>query len=102
MHTFEPGALDATIHGPVRLGVMSALVVEGKLTFTELKKRLRATDGALGAHLQKLVDSGYIEADEGFIGQRPQTHFRPTPVGRRALERYVRTMRDLLDSLQRP
>lgn len=101
MNAFEPGAVDATIHGPVRLGVMSAIVVEGKLTFTELKKRLHTTDGALGAHLQKLVDSGYVEADEGFVGHRPQTHFRATPAGRRALERYVRTMRDLLDSLEK-
>ena len=33
--------LDTAVHGPVRLGVLTALQVEGTVSFTNLKKRLR-------------------------------------------------------------
>ena len=32
--------LDSTVHGPVRLGVLTSLQIDGALDFTTLKKRL--------------------------------------------------------------
>ena len=32
--------LDTTVHGPVRLGVLTALSLDGPLDFTTIKKRL--------------------------------------------------------------
>jgi predicted ArsR family transcriptional regulator len=93
---FDPRALDTVIHGPVRLGVMSALVVDKRLSFTELGKRLHVTDGSLGAHLNKLAEDGYIAVEEGNVGRRPQTHFRATAKGRRAFERYLGEMKRLI------
>ena len=52
--------LDTAVHGPIRLGAMTALQIDGKLDFTTLKKRLQVTDGSMGIHLQKLEEVGYI------------------------------------------
>src|SRR5262249_8152212 len=46
--------LDSTVHGPVRLGVLTALQIDGPLDFTTLKKHLQVADGTLGLHLEKL------------------------------------------------
>ena len=40
--------LDTAVHGPIRLGTMTALQIDGELDFTTIKKRLQVTDGSLG------------------------------------------------------
>jgi DNA-binding MarR family transcriptional regulator len=92
--------LDTAIHGPVRLGALTALRIDGPLDFTTLKKRLAVADGVLGMHLQKLEDVGYVGADKAFVGRRPKTTYRLTVAGRRALANYLETMRRLLDALE--
>ena len=87
-------------HGlAIRLGVMTALRVDGSLDFTTLKRRLDVADGALGLHLGKLEEIGYITATKGFIGRRPKTTYRLTTQGVKALDPYLRTMRQLLDEI---
>jgi len=91
--------LDSTVHGPLRLGVLTALQVEGRLDFSTLKKRLGVSDGLLGAHLRTLEDAGYIASRKRFLGRRPQTTYRLTPAGRAALAEYLRTMQKLIDAV---
>ncbi len=98
----EVGRLDTTVHGPVRLGILTALQVDGELDFTTLKKRLSVADGALGTHLGKLEAAGYITSRKVFIGKRPRTTYRLTRAGRRALVSYVAEMCRLLDSVEPP
>jgi DNA-binding PadR family transcriptional regulator len=92
--------LDTTVHGPVRLGVLTALQVEGALDFTTLKNRLTVADGVLGMHLQKLEEAGYVGASKAFLGRRPKSTYRLTTTGRSALRRYLETLRTLLDALE--
>jgi predicted ArsR family transcriptional regulator len=92
--------LDTTIHGPVRLGVLTALQVDGPLDFTTLKKRLTVTDGALGLHLQKLEEAGYVGCEKAFVGQRPKSTYRITTVGRKALSHYLDAMQSIIDSVR--
>jgi DNA-binding MarR family transcriptional regulator len=91
--------LDTTVHGPVRLGVLTALCMDGPLDFTTLKKRLGVTDGVLGMHLEKLESAGYIGATKALLGRRPRTTYRITRAGRRAFTAYLTEMRRLLDSV---
>lgn len=91
--------LDSTVHGPVRLGVLTALHMDGPLDFTTLKKRLRVTDGVLGMHLEKLETAGYIAASKALIGRRPKTTYKVSATGRRALADYLAAMRRLLDAI---
>jgi DNA-binding HxlR family transcriptional regulator len=92
--------LDTTVHGPVRLGVLTALQMDGPHNFTTLKKRLNVSDGALGMHLQTLENEGYIAARKAFVHRRPRTTYRLTPKGRIALVRYLDAMRRLLDAVE--
>ena len=91
--------IDTAVHGRVRLGVLTALQRDGALDFTSLKKRLVVADGALGAHLQKLEDIGYIECEKSFVGRRPKSTYRLTKKGRKALADYLDSMQRLIDSL---
>jgi DNA-binding HxlR family transcriptional regulator len=92
--------LDTIVHGPVRLGVLTALRMDGPLDFTTLKKRLEVADGTLGLHLQKLEEIGYVHARTALHGRRPRTTYRLSAAGRKALAAYLRSMRTLLDALE--
>jgi len=92
--------LDSAIHGPVRLGIMTSLQMDGSLDFTTLKKRLNVPDGSLNLHLKTLDESGYIWSRKAFVGLRPKTTYGLTPNGRKALARYVQSMRALIDVLE--
>jgi predicted ArsR family transcriptional regulator len=92
--------LDSTIHGPVRLGVLTALQVDSPLDFTTLKKHLQVADGTLGLHLEKLEASGYILASTVLHGRRPKTTYRLSAAGRKAFADYLASLRKLLDTVE--
>lgn len=91
-----PLALDRLIHERMRLGIVSALAVNERLTFNDLKALLRTTDGNLSVHARKLEDAGYVECVKSFEGRVPKTEYRITAAGRRALERYLDHMEALI------
>lgn len=88
--------LDRLIHERVRLGVLSALAANRSLTFSALKQLLRITDGNLSVHARKLEDAGYLVCEKSFVGRVPQTEYRLTDEGRRALTRYLDHMEALI------
>jgi DNA-binding PadR family transcriptional regulator len=45
-----------------------------------------------------LLEAGYVEEDKRFVGRRPQTRFRLTSAGRRALVRHVEALQALVDA----
>jgi DNA-binding HxlR family transcriptional regulator len=90
-----PG-LDRLIHERMRLGIVSALAVNDTLTFNDLKKLLKTTDGNLSVHARKLEEARYIACTKYFDGRLPKTEYRLTPEGRRALERYLDHMEALI------
>lgn len=92
-------SLDTAVHGPIRLGVMTALQIDGPLDFTTLKKRLNVADGALGLHLRKLEDTGYLTCQKAFIGRRPRSTYRITAAGRKALADYLNTLQQIIDAV---
>ncbi len=100
MADFDVNNINTTIHGPIRLGALSILQMDGPLDFTTIKKRLDVTDGSLGSHLRKLEDAGYIKAKKKFIGRRPNTSYRMTPKGRKAFKHYLDAMRSLLETME--
>lgn len=91
--------LDTAVHGPIRLGVLTALQIDGPLDFTTLKKRLSVADGALGLHLRKLEEVGYLDCRKAFVGRRPKSTYRITSAGRTALADYLRTMQQVIDAV---
>ena len=92
------GKFDRLVYERVRLGIMSALAVNPKMTFNELKGLLKASDGNLSAHARKLEDAGYIDCKKSFKGRFPMTEYKLTTTGRRALERYLDHMERLIQA----
>ena len=88
--------LDRLIHERMRLGIVSALAVNDHLSFNDLKKLLKTTDGNLSVHARKLEEAGYIACEKYFEGRLPKTDYRLTPPGRRALERYLDHMEAII------
>lgn len=91
---------DRLIHERIRLGIISALAANNSLTFGDLKKLLKTTDGNLSVHARKLEDAGYIGCTKSFEGRMPKTEFRLTVTGRRALERYLDHMEALIRAMR--
>ena len=91
---------DRLIHERVRLGIVSALAVNDTLTFNDLKRLLKTTDGNLSVHARKLEDAGYIACTKSFEGRLPKTEFRLAAAGRHALERYLDHMEALIRAMR--
>ncbi len=94
------GRLDRVIHDRVRLGILSALAVNPRLSFNELKDILETTDGNLSAHARKLEEAEYVACTKSFQGRVPRTEYRLTAEGRRALERYLSHMEALIRAVR--
>ncbi len=85
----EDARFDRLVYERVRLGIMSALAVNERLTFNALKALFDVSDGNLSAHARKLEEAGYIACAKSFEGRRPKSEYRLTAVGRKALHRYL-------------
>jgi DNA-binding PadR family transcriptional regulator len=94
-----PNELDPLIHERLRLGILSALVVQERLSFTELRDLLETTDGNLSVQARRLETAGYVVCDKKFEGRKPKSTYRISPAGRAALEYYLETLANLLPDL---
>jgi DNA-binding MarR family transcriptional regulator len=100
MEQAHPNGPDEVIHQSTRLKIMAALKAmpeDEPLEFTRLKALLQATDGNLGAHLTTLENAGYVSIAKDFVGKKPRTRVFMTRQGRRAFERHVEYLRNILD-----
>ncbi|MFI5279625.1 MAG: winged helix-turn-helix domain-containing protein [Gemmatimonadales bacterium] len=89
-------SLDRLIHERVRLGILSALAVNETLSFNDLKRLMKATDGNLSVHARRLEEAEYIQCTKSFEGRLPRTEYKLTAAGRKALERYLDHMESLI------
>jgi DNA-binding HxlR family transcriptional regulator len=86
--------LDRLIHERIRLGIVSALATNDSLSFNDLKRVLKTTDGNLSVHARKLEEAQYISCVKYFEGRVPRTEYRLTGSGRRALSEYLDQMEE--------
>jgi DNA-binding MarR family transcriptional regulator len=93
--------LDRIIHERLRLAIVSALAVNPKLSFTELKRLVDTSDGNLSVHARKLEEAGYITSEKGFEDRMPRTDYSLTRQGRAALENYLGHMEALIRATRR-
>jgi DNA-binding PadR family transcriptional regulator len=92
----SPNELDPLIHERLRLGILSALVVQESLSFTELRDLLQTTDGNLSVQARRLEMAGYVLCDKKFEGRKPRSTYRLSAAGRAALEEYLEKLSSLL------
>ena len=91
--------LNETIHQPVRLRIMAALVVlnpGSEVDFSYLRELLDVTDGNLGAHLRKLEEAGYIAVNKVFMERKPRTYVAATTEGRKVFQDHVSALEAIL------
>jgi DNA-binding MarR family transcriptional regulator len=96
----SPLELNRLIHERLRLGIISALAVNERLTFNHLKRLLQTTDGNLSVHARKLEDAEYISCEKSFEGRLPKTQYRLTAAGRRAFEKYLAHMEAIIKAVK--
>ena len=94
--TDAEGDLQKLLSDRVRLGILSSLSVSKRLSFKELKRLLDVSDGNLSTHARKLEDAGLLESHKSFNPRTPKTEYVITNAGRKALQRYLKHMEDLI------
>jgi DNA-binding MarR family transcriptional regulator len=100
-HGGEDAGFDRLIYERVRLGIMSALAMNEQLSFNELKSLFDVSDGNLSAHARKLEEAGYVVCTKSFEDRRPKSQYRITPVGKRALLRYLEHIEAVIKATRR-
>ncbi|MCB0735320.1 MAG: transcriptional regulator [Flavobacteriales bacterium] len=83
----------------VRLGIMSALMVNDWLDFNAMKSLLDVTDGNLSSHISALEKLKFIDVRKEFVGKRPKTSYRVTPLGKRSFSDHLNALEKLLNGL---
>ena len=94
--------LDRLIHERIRLGIVSALATNDSLSFNDLKRVLKTTDGNLSVHARKLEEADYISCVKFFEGRVPRTEYRLTAKGRTALSKYLDQMEEWIRLTREP
>jgi DNA-binding MarR family transcriptional regulator len=87
--------IDRLVHEPARLAVMALLYVVDSADFVFIMNQTGLSWGNLSAHLSKLEDAGYVEAEKTFKDKRPNTMLRLTSKGREAFRGYAGQMHQL-------
>jgi len=91
------GGLNKDFESRVRLGLMSVLMVNDWIDFTEMKNLLKVTDGNLASHSSALEKKEFIEIKKEFIAKKPKTSYRITIKGRKAFQQHL----DALEKMMR-
>ncbi len=88
--------LNKAFENRMRLGIMSALMVNDSLDFNALKELLNTTDGNLASHASALEKVEYIEVKKQFVGKKPNTTFSATKLGKKAFNMHLDALEKLL------
>ena len=84
----------------IRLGIMSALLVNEEVNFNVLKELIQVTDGNLASHLKTLEESGYIKVHKGFIGRKTNTTYAVTRPGEKAFKVHLDALEKMIRSIE--
>ena len=92
--------LNKVFDSRIRIGVMSALMVNESLSFNDLKAVMDVTDGNLATHLKTLEEAGYIRIQKGFIGRKTNTTYMLTKVGDKAFRAHLDALEQIIRNIQ--
>ncbi len=88
--------LNKAFDSRIRLGIMSILVVNDHVEFSSLKEMLDLTDGNLASHICSLEKLRYIVVTKKFIGKKPNTSYRITEEGKKAFNRHLDALEEII------
>lgn len=84
----------------VRIGIMSALMMNETLNFNELKSLLDVTDGNLASHLKALEEHQLISVQKGFIGRKTNTTYTITVSGAEAFKSHITALEKIFKKIE--
>ncbi|MBP6623548.1 MAG: transcriptional regulator [Chitinophagaceae bacterium] len=91
--------LNKAFDNRIRLGIMSALLMNEDVNFNFLKELLSITDGNLASHLKPLEELNYIQVKKGFIGRKTNTTYSVTPEGEKAFKEHIQGLELVIKQL---
>ncbi len=91
--------LNKVFDSRVRLGIMSAVMVNDEVNFNDLKELIQVTDGNLASHLKTLEENGYILVKKGFIGRKTNTTYAITKAGEKAFKAHIDALEKMIKGL---
>jgi len=91
--------LNKTFDSRVRLGIMSAMMVNAEINFNDLKELIQVTDGNLASHIKALEESGYIKVHKGFVGRKTNTTYSATRAGEKAFKSHLDALEQMIKSI---
>ena len=92
--------LNKLFESRIRLGVMSALLVNEEISFNDLKQMLEVTDGNLATHLVTLEENGFIKVHKGFIGRKTNTTYSITKSGEKAFNEHLAALEKMIRGIK--
>ena len=91
--------LNKVFDSRIRIGIMSALMVNEDINFNDLKALIDATDGNLATHLKTLEVHKYIKVEKGFIGRKTNTLYSITRAGEKAFRSHLDALEKIIKSV---
>ena len=91
--------LNKVFDSRIRIGIMSALMVNDALNFNDLKALIDATDGNLATHIRTLEDNKYVSVKKGFIGRKTNTTYSITKTGEKAFRAHLDALEEIIKNL---
>lgn len=88
--------LDKLLENRIRLGIMSALIVNKNIDFNSLKELLCVTDGNLASHLKALEGNELIRVKKQFIGRKPKTTYIVTKHGEEVFNKHLSALEEII------
>jgi DNA-binding MarR family transcriptional regulator len=90
--------LNKAFDSRVRLGIMSAVMVNAEVNFNQLKELIQVTDGNLASHIKALEEYNYIKVNKGFIGRKTNTTYAATKAGEKAFKAHLDALEQMIRS----
>jgi len=90
--------LQKVFESRIRLGIMSALMVNDTLDFNALKDLLELTDGNLASHLKALEQQEIIVVSKQFVGRKPSTTYKATEQGKDLFRQHLEALEQLINN----
>lgn len=91
--------LNKVFDSRIRIGIMSALIVNEDINFNDLKALIDATDGNLATHLKTLEEHKFIKVEKGFIGRKTNTVYSITRAGEKAFRSHLDALEKIIKSI---
>lgn len=93
---YDLSKLNKAFDSRIRLGIMSILIVNDYIEFSELKEKLQLTDGNLASHISALEKLKFVEVKKQFLGKKPNTSYKVTTDGKKAFNQHLNALEEIL------